>query len=168
MSGTEFDYECSSLNPEGRIIQVEYAEKAVETSSTICGVLCKDGVILGTEKIVINKMMVSGTDKRIYNVTKQIGCVFNGLVPDGRALMFRAREDAKQYEDNFGIKVPGSVLAERIAGVTQMNTVYSSQRPYGTSIIFASHDHIKGATLWMCEPSGATYQYYACASGRGK
>ena len=82
--------------------------------------------------------------------------------------MFRAREDAKQYEDNFGIKVPGSVLAERIAGVTQMNTVYSSQRPYGSSIIFAAHDHLKGATLWMCEPSGATYQYYACASGRGK
>jgi 20S proteasome alpha/beta subunit len=34
------------------------------------GVVCKDGIILGTEKIVFNKMMVSGTDKRVYSVTK--------------------------------------------------------------------------------------------------
>jgi 20S proteasome alpha/beta subunit len=32
MSGTGFDYECSSLSPEGRLFQVEYAEKAVENS----------------------------------------------------------------------------------------------------------------------------------------
>jgi len=38
-------------------------------------VVCSDGIILGTEKIVINKMMVSGTDKRLYNVSKEIGCV---------------------------------------------------------------------------------------------
>ena len=30
--------------------------------------------------------------------------VVNGLVPDGRALMYRGREEAKQYTDNFGIK----------------------------------------------------------------
>jgi len=50
-------------------------------------VVCSDGIILGTEKIVINKMMVSGTDKRVYSVTKEIGTVVNGVVPDGRALM---------------------------------------------------------------------------------
>ena len=39
------------------------------------GVVCRDGIILGTEKIVINKMMVSGTDKRTYSVSREIGCV---------------------------------------------------------------------------------------------
>jgi len=97
MSGTNFDYECSSLSPEGRIFQIEYAEKAVETSSTIVGVVCSDGIILGTEKIVINKMMVSGTDKRAYSISREVGCVVNGLTPDGRALMYRGREEAKQY-----------------------------------------------------------------------
>ena len=45
--------------------------------STICGVVCKDGIILGTEKIVINKMMISGTDKRAYSMAREIGCVSN-------------------------------------------------------------------------------------------
>jgi len=132
------------------------------------GVVCKDGVILGTEKIVINKMMVSGTDKRIFSVTKQIGSVVNGLTPDGRALMYRGREEAAQYEQMFGIKIPGAVLADRIALKCQMSTIYASYRPYGSSIIFAAHDSMKGATLHMIEPSGACYQYYGCASGRGK
>jgi len=35
-----------------------------------------------------------------------------------------------------------------------MNTLYSSYRPYGTSIIFSTHDNMKGAQLWMIEPSG--------------
>lgn len=67
----------------------------VKFPSTILGVVCKDGVILGTEKIVRDKMMVSGTDKRLYSVTKAIGAVVNGIVPDGRQMMFRAREECE-------------------------------------------------------------------------
>ena len=37
--------------------------------------VCKDGIILGTEKIVVNKMMISGTDKRAYSMAREIGCV---------------------------------------------------------------------------------------------
>ena len=38
--------------------------KEIILFSTIAGVVCKDGVILGTEKIVVNKMMVSGTEEK--------------------------------------------------------------------------------------------------------
>ena len=82
--------------------------------------------------------------------------------------MYRGREEAKQYTDQFGIKIPGQVIAERLANAVQMNTVYSYQRPYGSSMIMASHDIMKGPTLWMVEPSGSLYQYYGCASGRGR
>ena len=113
--------------------------------STIVGVVCKDGIIIGTEKIVVNKMMVSGTDKRTFNITKQAGCVVNGVVPDGKYLMFRAREEAKQYEDNFGIKIPGKILSDRVANTVQMNTIYSHKRPFGSAMIMAVGDHLKGA-----------------------
>lgn len=49
-----------------------------------------------------------------------------------------------------------------------MSTVYASFRPYGTSIILASYDHLKGFGLYMVEPSGACFEYFGCASGRGK
>lgn len=90
------------------------------------GVVCKDGIILGTEKIVSNKMMVSGTDKRIYSVTKNSGSVFNGIIPDGRSMMQRARDESQQYEKQFGIKMPGAVLAERMSLQFHTRTVYAS------------------------------------------
>ena len=79
------------------------------------GVVCKDGIILGTEKIVINKMMLDGTDKRLYTINMHTGGVINGVVPDGRSVIQRAREEATQYQSMFGIRCPGSVLADRIA-----------------------------------------------------
>ena len=32
----------------------------------------------------------------------------------------------------------------------------------------AVHDNLKGFQLYMVEPSGTMFQYYGCASGRGK
>lgn len=49
-----------------------------------------------------------------------------------------------------------------------MNTVYANYRPYGTSMVLATYDHIKGLGLFMVEPSGQCFEYYGCASGRGK
>ena len=59
-------------------------------------------------------------------------------------------------------------MADRLALRAQMSTVYASYRPFGTSIILATHDHLKGLGLYMVEPSGQVYEYYGCASGRGK
>lgn len=92
----------------------------------------------------------------------------NGIVPDGKALVYKAREEAVQYEKMYGIKMPGKVIAERVAQTTHLSTIYMGKRPYGTSAIVASHDKISGFTLWMVEPSGQCYQYFGCASGRGK
>ena len=39
---------------------------------------------------------------------------------------------------------------------------------FGTSVILSTHDTIKGFGLFMVEPSGACFEYYGCASGRGK
>ena len=50
----------------------------------------------------------------------------------------------------------------------QMCTFYNAYRPIGSSLIFAQHDPIKGRCLYMIEPSGGCFQYYGCASGRGK
>ena len=147
---------------------MEYAEKAVESSSTIVGVHCKDGIVMGTEKLVLNKMMVAGTDRRVYSLNMNSGSVVNGITPDGRAMVQRAREESTQYEGMFGIRIPGSVLADRIAMRFQMSTIYSSYRPIGTSIIMGVHDKLKGFQLFMAEPSGACFQYHGCASGRGK
>ena len=60
----------------------------------IVGAVCKDGVILGAEKVIVSKLMVPQTDKRIYAMTRQTGLVCNGVIPDGRNVMYRGRKEA--------------------------------------------------------------------------
>ena len=67
-------------------------------SSTIVGVICKDGIILGAEKVVRSKLMTKLTDKRLYNIDKHVGMAIGGNIPDSRNCMLRARSEAEMYE----------------------------------------------------------------------
>jgi 20S proteasome subunit alpha 7 len=49
--------------------------QAIEASGTAIGVRCKDGVILGVEKMVQSKMLVAGSGRRIHSVDEHIGAV---------------------------------------------------------------------------------------------
>ena len=42
-------------------------------------------------------MLIAGTDKRLYSIDVHTGGVINGLTPDGRSVIQRAREEAQQY-----------------------------------------------------------------------
>jgi len=99
---------------------------------------------MGTEKIIVNKMLVPGTDKRLYSINLHMGGLINGVVPDGRSVITRAREESTQYESMFGIKIPANVMADRMALKFQMNTIYSAYRPYGTSLVMGAHDSMNG------------------------
>jgi 20S proteasome subunit alpha 7 len=57
--GTGYDLAASTFSPDGRIFQVEYAQKAVDNSSTIVSLSSKYGVISAVEKAVTSKLYVA-------------------------------------------------------------------------------------------------------------
>ena len=71
----QYDLSASQFSPDGRVFQVEYANKAVEASGTIVALRCKDGVAFAVEKIVTSRLYESGSNKRIHNVDQHIGMV---------------------------------------------------------------------------------------------
>jgi 20S proteasome subunit alpha 7 len=44
-------------------------------SRTILGVKCKDGVILAAEKMLTSKLLVHGTNHRVFPIDNKIGMV---------------------------------------------------------------------------------------------
>jgi 20S proteasome subunit alpha 7 len=82
----------------------------------VVGVVCSDGVVLGSEKVITSKLMIPQTDKRIYSISRHAGIVVNGVIPDGRNIMYRGRKELTAYQDMFGIEITGKVLAERLGG----------------------------------------------------
>eukprot|EP00826_Nyctotherus_ovalis_P018566 TRINITY_DN1556_c0_g1_i8.p1 TRINITY_DN1556_c0_g1~~TRINITY_DN1556_c0_g1_i8.p1 ORF type:complete len:207 (-),score=60.49 TRINITY_DN1556_c0_g1_i8:53-673(-) len=166
MAGSGYDYDVNTLSPEGKVHQVEYANKATETTGTIIGIICKDGLLLGAEKTVVSELSIAGTDHRIYSINKHIGMVVTGLIPDGRALVWSARSESNSYYEFHGIPIPGKVLADRVAAVIHQHTMQSWYRPYGVVVIIASHDEFNGSALHMIDASGQCYGYFGCAAGK--
>jgi len=165
--GTGYDLSCTSYSPDGRVFQVEYATKAVDNSGTAVGIRVKDGVVLGAEKLIISKMLESGSNKRISSIDKHVGMVYAGLSADSRPLINRARTEAKNYKSFYDSPIPSKVLNDRLSGFVQTYTLYGHLRPFGVSLVVASYD-ATGPNLHMIEPSGVSYAYYGTAVGKAK
>ncbi|RMZ91569.1 hypothetical protein DV736_g1188, partial [Chaetothyriales sp. CBS 134916] len=194
--GTGYDLSNSVFSPDGRNFQVEYAVKAVENGGTCIGIRTKHGVVLACEKIITSKLLKPGTNRRIATVDRNAGIVTSGLLPDGRHLTSRARDEASSWRNVYKAPIPISALASRVGGYVQAYTLYSSVRPFGVTAILGGWDSeaesgvdgqvgsgpetgaggkveeagVKkgGPGLYMIEPSGLYWGYYGAATGKGR
>ncbi|CAO3627963.1 nucleophile aminohydrolase [Cunninghamella echinulata] len=165
--GTGYDLSVSTYSPDGRVFQVEYANKAVDNSGTALGIRAKDGVVLGVEKLIQSKLLVAGANKRIQSADLHIGMVSAGLVADSRHLVNRARDEAQSWKDIYRQPIPGKTIADRLGQYASAYTLYSSVRPFGLGTIVAAMTN-EEPSLYLIEPSGLYWGYKACAVGKGK
>jgi len=165
--GTGYDLSASTYSPDGRIFQVEYANKAVENSGTAIGLRVKDGIVLAVEKMVHSKLLVPGANRRIQIIDRHIGMATAGLLADGRQLGNRARDEASNHRDTYRSPPPVKVISDRLGLYAQVFTLYSSVRPFGCSTILGGVDK-DGPALYVVEPSGVFYGYHGAAVGKGR
>jgi 20S proteasome subunit alpha 7 len=170
-SGSGYDLSAATFSPDGRIFQVEYAAKAVENAGTVIGINAKDGVVLGVVKPLYHKMIVPTTAsyKRIHTVDIHAGVATTGFLPDARVLVSRAQEEAADWFEHYGSKIPPHVLSERLGHYVHYFTLHGALRPFGASCVMGAYDvDTKECGLYMVEPNGAAYKYYGVATGKGK
>lgn len=165
--GTGYDLSSTTYSPDGKIFQTDYAQKAVDNSSTVIGLKCKDGVVLAAEKLVLTKLLVEGSNRRIHNVDRHVGVAVAGLAPDGRMVASRACDEAAQYKRVYGEPIPGHVLTERVGSYVHLFNLYWSLRPYGATLLMASYDK-NGPALYAIDPSGTALRYFGTAVGKGR
>ncbi|CAA0837389.1 Proteasome subunit alpha type-3 [Striga hermonthica] len=111
--GTGYDLSVTTFSPDGRVFQIEYAAKAVDNSGTVVGIRCKDGVVMGVEKLIASKMMLPGSNRRIHSVHRHSGMAVAGLAADGRQIVARAKSEATNYESVYGEPIPGFCRPEQ-------------------------------------------------------
>ncbi|KAG6481105.1 hypothetical protein ZIOFF_057697 [Zingiber officinale] len=186
--GTGYDLSVTTFSPDGRVFQIEYAAKAVDNSGfaplpslsppfsrfsldpvlgTVIGIKCKDGIVMGVEKLISSKMMLAGSNRRIHAVHRHSGMAVAGLAADGRQIVARAKSEAASYERVYGEPIPVKELADRVASYVHLCTLYWWLRPFGCGIILGGYDR-EGPQLYMIEPSGISYRYFGAAIGKGR
>jgi len=167
-TGAGYDFGANTYSPDGRVFQVEYAGKAVSNAGTVMAIRCTDGVVMGVEKLLISKMLVEGTNKRLHACDEHVGVGIAGICADGRQLVNRARSECRSYRETYGMKIPPEVLANRLSSFVHMYT-RGYYRPFGCSIVISGYDEdLKDHQLYMLEPDGSMFRYYGTAMGKGK
>ena len=163
--GTGYDLSTSTYSPDGKLFQLDYAQKCVDSSGTTIAINCIDGVVLATESLIHSKLLVK-SNKRLASADVHVAVGSSGLVADARQLVNRTRQEAAQYRKTYKQDIPALVLVEKVSQFIHAYTLYSSVRPFGVSIILALYQD--KPNLYMIDPTGLYYAYNACAIGKGK
>jgi len=165
--GTGYDLSAAQFSPDGRIFQVEYANKAVEASGTAIGIVGKDGVAIAVEKIVTSRLYEPGVNKRVFIIDQHIGMAVAGLLADARSLVNIARDEAANYKRSFGSNIPIKHLVDRVSLYMHSHTLYGAIRPFGVSVMLIAYENDQ-PKLYTIEPSGISFGYNGNAIGKAQ
>ena len=162
-----YDRAITMFSPDGRLLQVEYAKKTVKQGSTAIGITCKDGVILVTDKRIIDKLIVPEAVEKIWKIDEHIAATASGIISDARVLIERAQLRAQQHRVTYDSPIDVITIVRDICNLKQICTQSGGLRPFGVSVLLAGIDNGK-AKLYETDPTGIYFQYKASVIGEGE
>ncbi len=168
MSHQAMGYDRASIvfSPDGRLLQVEYAKKTVRQGTTAIGIVCKDGAVLIADKRIAEKLIVSSSVEKVFQVDEHIGATASGIISDGRVLIERAQILAQQHRVTYDSPMQTETLVKEISNLKQLYTQVGGARPFGVSILFIGVDD--EPHLYVTDPTGIFFEYRATAIGEAE
>jgi len=171
---SHFDFSLTTFSPTGKLIQIEYALKAVDGGAPAIGIKASNGLVLATEKKFKSALYDETSLNKIEPITKHCGMVYAGMGPDYRIMVKQARKIAVAYEAKYGESIPIQQLVASVASLMQGYTQRGGVRPMGVSLLICGWDnHINDQEhanvppyLYQCDPSGAWWPWKATQLGK--
>jgi proteasome beta subunit len=119
--------------------------------ATTLGVVCKDGVILASEKRVsYGNFIASKGGKKVFRITSQIGAACAGLVSDMQVLVRDVEANANLFSMDVGRRI-----SVRAAAKLMSNILFNRRMmPLITQTIVAGIDD-EGPSLWVLDVLGS-------------
>ncbi len=162
-----YDRAITMFSPDGRLLQVEYAKKTVKQGSTAIGIVCKDGVLLCTDKRIIDKLVVPKSVEKIFKIDDHIAATASGILSDARILIERAQLKAQQYSVTYDSPIDVLSVVKDLCNLKQLCTQSGGLRPFGVSLLIAGIDD-GTPRLFETDPTGIFFQYKAAVIGEGE
>lgn len=166
-AGRGYDMAITQFSPEGRLFQVEYAIEAVRRGTTAIVCKNKNSVVFAVEKRSSELQADMESSEKIFKIDDHIGVAIAGLTADARVLIDRARVQAQvnllSYDEKISVKDSTLNICEYKQAFTQNAGV----RPFGVSFLIAGIDSNDKPSLYLTDPSGALWSYFAFAIGSG-
>lgn len=159
-----YDRTSTMFSPEGHLLQVEYAEKAVRLGSASIGMVCSNGVFIISDKRVTDKLIVMKSASKIYEIDSHIIGSVAGIVSDARVLIEKVQLLAQQHRVTYDSPIEPELIIKDISNIKQQFTQYGGARPFGVFIMIAGLND-KKPELYTSSVTGNYFGYKANAIG---
>ena len=158
-----YDRVATMFAPDGHILQVEYAEKTVRLGSASIGIVCKDGVVIVSDRRKRDELVVEKSANKIQEVDEHLIVVSAGISSDARVLIDRARISAQQHRVTYDSAPATEAIVREISDLKQQFTQYGGARPFGVSMMFAGFN--SEGELYTTDITGNYLKYKANVIG---
>jgi len=162
MHRNQYDTDCITWSPQGRIHQIEYACAAVNMGSACVGLRSNTHAVIATLKRAPSEL--ASSQKKIYKIDDHIGIAIAGLTADARVISRYMRQECMNHSYVYEEPMAVGRLVTKVADKSQVGTQRSGKRPYGVGLLVAGYDQ-NGPSLYNTDPSGMFFEYYAKAIG---
>lgn len=159
-----YDRAITMFSPDGRLLQVEYAKKTVHQGSTAIGIVAKDGVVLITDKRIVEDLIVEESVDKIFRIDEHIAITAAGIISDARVLVERAQVNSQQHKVTYDSDIDVLSIVKDICRLKQICTQSGGYRPFGVSLLITGVDET-GLKLYETDPTGIYFGYKATAIG---
>ncbi|MGB9708031.1 MAG: archaeal proteasome endopeptidase complex subunit alpha [Candidatus Pacearchaeota archaeon] len=160
-----YDRASTMFSPDGRILQVEYAEKTVRLGSASIGIVCEEGVIIIADKRVSDSLVVPESSMKIWEIDSHIIASAAGILSDARVLIERAQVIAQQHRVTYDEPIDTETIIKEIANIKQAYTQYGGARPFGIEAMIAGVNPNNDSKLYVSDVTGNYTGYRATAIG---
>jgi len=159
----QYDQDCLTWSPQGRLFQVEYAMQAVEQGTPVLGLRSKNAVVLCSNMRAQSEL--AEEKKKVMKIDNHLCIGIAGLTSDARVLAEYMRSECLNNQYIYDSPMNIGRLVAQIGDKSQAKTQNSSgKRPYGVGLLVAGYDE-SGPHLFQTCPSGNYFEYYAMAIG---
>ena len=142
--------------------QEESFEKARKTGTTTVGLVCKDGVVLASDRRATMGYLIASKDiDKIYAIDEHIAMTIAGGVGDAQMLVRWMQSEAKLYRLRFEKPIPVEAAATLLANILAQSKYF----PFWVQILIGGLD--QSSRLFSVDMLGGITEEKVTSTGSG-
>lgn len=159
-----YDRSVGMFSPDGLLLQVEYAEKAVKLGSSITAITTKEGIVFVGDRKITSKLLIKESFRKIAEADTHVLLGGAGVMSDGRRLIEQAQIISQEHKANYQNPIDIISLVKDVANIQQYYSQSGGLRPFGVSLLIGGIENSK-PILYQTTPSGIFMRFLARSVG---